>query len=514
MKTESTKIIGEVFQEISDLVTPTMGARGRLAVLRQDLDKPTLTDDGVSVARLALSQEGLRKLPAVSMVEGAAATEKEAYDGTTLTVLLTNEFYKLGLKWTKPKILGGKGMHPQVAADRIKELTERTLRYLDTDDCHAEMFEGYVKQLATITTKIPAIGELCSKAYDKAGKDMNVMIEHDINGLETKVERTDGMTIESGYMSEVMGEFCNQGDSTVFENAAIVLLSEGIMTQTQMAGFLRSIPQGEIPPLVFMITPSFNPESLKIILDTLVPNAQKGMLKFQMVFLNEESTDELYMDIAAYTNGKVQDAALGTSNYTLQYCGHADKITIGQKRTIIQNTKTPEIKALVDERTRIYNDLLKNHRHELGINREASIRRRLSNISNGITRIKLAVPTVTEYMTIKLKLDDAIGAVRKAFNDGLVVGGGATLAYISGFKDMKDFKPALLAPIKKILRNAGIEGKTFRDAVRNAVDHRMSFDVVKKTNTTFYDSYASVATSVRNAGSIAENYIRAFIVVG
>lgn len=503
MQTASTKIIGETFQKISDMVTPTMGAKGRLAVIEQELDKPVLTDDGVTVARQALGMTGFERLPAVSMVEAAANTEKEAYDGTTLTILMTNEFYKTGMNWTKPKWMGGKGLHPQEAADLLEAKVSSVRNLLK--QATREITIPLVSKLATITTKIPAIGDIVTEACEKAGSEMNVVIEHDMKLKDTTIEHTSGLVLNSGYMSDVMRTFCNEGSKTVFEDAALVLLSEGLMTQTMLLNFFKSLPE-EIPPLVFIITPQFNPESLKLLLDTLVPNQNKG-LKFQFIFLNEEKSDELYLDIAAYTNGQIQDAALGTSNYVMGNCGTASKIIIErEKATIISNGD-------VSERIQSYEEMLSEHKFELSVNTEASIRRRLSNLKTGLVKIKLACPTVTEYMTIRLKLDDAIGAVRKAFEFGVLPGAGKALAQIA--KEVPELKDALTAPMKTIMRNAGYE-KEFKKVV-NAPDCSVmdvkSHLIGDAIDLGIIDGFSSIDTAVKNAASIAASYIRSFILI-
>ena len=112
---KARKQIKKVFQEVNDMVVPTMGAKGLLVALDNDFGKSTLTDDGVTVARQAIYMENMDKMIAVDMIEAAATTEKEALDGTTLTILLTNEIYKYGY-W---QIMRGK--HPQVVADKISE---------------------------------------------------------------------------------------------------------------------------------------------------------------------------------------------------------------------------------------------------------------------------------------------------------------------------------------------------------------------------------------------------------
>jgi len=106
MRTSKIDVVAKTFSKIADMVTPTMGARGRLAVLNDEFSRPILTDDGVTVAKEAFGMQGFERMIAVSMIEAANNTEKKAYDGTTLTILLTNGFYKQGLRWIR------RGMHP------------------------------------------------------------------------------------------------------------------------------------------------------------------------------------------------------------------------------------------------------------------------------------------------------------------------------------------------------------------------------------------------------------------
>lgn len=501
MKSSNIKVVGETFQKIADIVTPTMGAQGRLAIIAQDMDKPVLTDDGVTVARTALSLEGFERVPAISMIEAASNTEKEAYDGTTLTVLLVNEFYKLGMHYIKHR-----RWHPQMAANEIENFAKNIIR--DIRDKRTELEDNQVSQLATITTKIPAIGDIVYEAYKAAGKDMNVVIEHDMKETRTKIEHTSGLILNSGYMSDVMRNFCNENSKTVYENAKLVLLAEDLWTQTQIIQFFKTIPASDPNPLVFFVTPKFNPESLKILLDALVPNSDK--IQFQFVFLNEDATDELYLDIAAYTNGYIQDAALGTSEYRYNHCGTAEKIVIErEKTTIIASGDT-------SKRIESYKQMLEDHAYELSINTEASIRRRLSNLQTGLVKIKLACPTVTEYMTIKLKLDDAIGAVRKAFDEGILPGAGKAMQSIAASigAGHRAEKKLLAAPMKQILANAGYS-KLFRKTTSNprAVVDVKSGAIVDAINAGIIDSCSSISTAVKNAASIAASYIKAYVII-
>lgn len=503
MKTSNTHIIKKTFQKIADIVTGTMGAKGRMAVINDEFGRPILTDDGVTVAKECLHLEGFEKMLAIAMVEASSNTEKVAYDGTTLTVLLTNELYKQGLRWVK------RGMHPQIAADRLLTLVNQVRQQLIVNKFKPT--KEQIQQLATITTKIPLIGELVAKAYDKAGDSMNVIIEHDRKELNHSIEHTDGMIINAGYFTKELGQLCNDGDKTVFTNAHLVLLAEGQLTQIDLSNFFKSIPQDNIKdPFVFFITNAFNPESMKMLLDTLISN----QITFQMVFLNEANPEEVFLDIAAKTDGLIQSSALGTSEYLFNYCGLADSITIeADKTTIIRNTID---KKKLESRIQDYKKEIKDKKYTLGSIRENQITRRLANLESGVTKIKIAVPTITEYMTIKLKLDDAIGAVKCAIKNGVLIGGGKAL-YNLGITTFKELRKPLTAPMKTIIKNSGLK-VGLSDSLLIKANPEIGInvktgEVVNLIGDGIIDSFDSIDKALENAVSIAANYLRAYIII-
>jgi chaperonin GroEL len=498
MQTSDIKIIKETFQEIADMVTPTMGAKGRMAIINDEFGRPIVTDDGVTVAKECLNFEGIKRMVAISMIEAANNTEKSAFDGTTLTVLLTNELYKAGLKLIES------GWHPQTAADWIQEQVEGIRKVLP--EHRMDLTEANVKDLAIITTKIPQVGDLVEQAFVASKKTMNVMVEHDRKGSESSVEYTSGMTIDSGYMTESLRQLCNDGDATEFVNANVVLLAESIFTQKDIGSFFKSIPQDKlVEPFVFVVTNAFNPESLKIMLDTLVSNK----MKFQILFVNDSRQDEVFADIAAYTNGTKQDAVSGTSGYMFKDVGHADKIRIEERKAYIQNSKVNETK--VSERILSYKKELDEFKFNTGMVRLAVLTQRLSNLESGITKIKIAVPTITEFITIKLKLDDAIGAVKQALTKGVVLGAGKTLYNIA--KEFPKLEKVLHSPMQTIINNAGLsldESKIKDSNVGLDVKTKEYVNLIKAG---IIDSYASIDHSLKNSSSIASNYLRAYILI-
>lgn len=477
------------------MVVPTMGAKGLLVALDDDFGKCTLTDDGVTVAKQAIHMDGLDKMIAVDMIEAAATTEKEALDGTTLTILMTNELYKLGYNMIK------KGKHPQVVADLIEK--EIKIARADLNLQRMQLADKHVKDVATISTKIPMVGEIVADAYKECGKDMNVLIEHDRDNMGVKIEKTDGFSIDSGYMSDAMRNLCEDGEKWEAENCHIILLKEGIMTQAGLGNFFKSIPADNIKdPFVFVMNPNFNPNTLRLLIDALI----KNQMKYQFIFVNEAKMDDVYMDIGAVTHATVQDASAGVGDYLFEYCGKSDKVTIEIDKSIfINKTRYPEI----DGRIKVYKEKLKK-KYKLNSVDEALYTKRLSALKNGIIKIKVGVPTVTEFKTLHLKLNDAIGAVRKAFEKGVVIGGGKALYNVAEMNKNLTIYKVLKAPMRQILQNAGVKNiprKSVLSSKNKGVDVRTN-KVVNLMNQGILDSYSSIDEALKNASSIACSYLR------
>lgn len=499
MKTRDTKIIKETFQKISDIVTPTMGAKGRMAIIADEMGRPFLTDDGVTVAKECLKfDEPFERMVATSLCEAAHNTEKSAFDGTTLTVLLTNEFYKAGLKLIKA------GIHPQVAADTIAKETNKLLIDLDSQRMSiTKSNKKLVQDVAIITTKMPMIGELVYQAYLKAGDNMNVLIEHDRKGLTHSVEHIEGMVLDAGYFSESLRSLCGNDGKFYAENAKLILLAEGILTVNGMKALLGSI-ENNTTPLIFFVDKNFNPDSMKELMDALVSNR----LPFMFVFINDNNPEELFADIAARTGGTIQSGALGTIDYTLDLAGTAKKIVIEQDKTTILAYRNEEaIKA----RLEYYNNELKEKKFNLGFVRADIINRRIANLDKGIVKIKLACPTVTEFATIRLKLDDAIGAVRCACKDGVALGAGKTLYLLS--EKFSYIKEALQSPALTILKNAGIRADKKVLASSTEGYNVVTGEIVDLKEAGIIDSLASIKAAITNGSSIAVEYLRGYILI-
>lgn len=500
MKHITPEVIKETLQLASDIVTPTMGPKGRLAVISDEFSRPYLTDDGVTVAKELLNlDDPFKKMVAISVVEASSNTEKSAFDGTTLTVLLLNEFYKAGLK------LIDAGEHPQTAADKIKSATEDAVKKLQQHciKITPENSGKLIRDVSYITTKIPEIGELVYEAYTHAGDAMNVVIEHDRKIDTSVVEHIDGMVVDSGYFSPELQKLAGEDGIWKRDNAKIFLLSEGILTVNGLKGLFASIPDRSTP-LVFVFSRDYNPDMLK----GLIENLSANKFDFMLMFVNDARPDEVFLDIAARTGGKIQSATYNTTDYVYGYAGTAEHIEVEiDKTTIISKGDPEEIK----HRLNSYKKELKEHEFTTGYVRADILNRRMANLGAGVTRIKIAAQSVTEYRTIRFKLDDAIGAVRCAMRDGVLLGSGKSLYLLS--KELPLIRDALRSPTKKILENAGytLNEKLALDKTRG-LDARTGLEV-DLYEAGIIDSYTSIETAIKNASSIACSYLRAYILI-
>jgi chaperonin GroEL len=496
--TKETNIIKDTFQEIADIVTPTMGAKGCLAVIQSEMGHPILTDDGVTVAK-SLRYEGMKSIVASSMIEAAHNTEKIAYDGTTLTVLLTNELYKVGVKLIEA------GLHPQNVAQIIEGECKYILSHMKPMDI--EFNAERAQSLALLTTKMPAVAALVAEAYNHSNQ-LNVMIEMERVEPLHSVEHTDGMLLTEGYYVDSFTALCNSGNTTDFLNARIVLLAEGMMTQNDLIQFFNSIPGSNIKDnFVFVIAKTFNPESLKMLLDMLVQN----QMKFQFIFINEANPNEIFLDLAAYTGGSIQDASRGTTNYKFQNAGFTPHIVIKKNETIISKNNLKDVSEAINQRLEEYNKENSEYKYNLSQTRQYTITQRIANLTGGVTKIKLALPTITEFSTIRLKVDDGVGAVRCAIKNGLVLGGGKYLYDWAKDSNIIVIEKALRAPLETITKNAGLAIEELEvGLIGYNVNTGAKANLVEEG---ILDSFDSIYHAFNNASSIACNYLKAFIII-
>lgn len=483
---DALQVVRDTFKEVHDLVVPTMGAKGLMAIINDPFGQPTLTDDGVTVIKSLQHFEGFKQMILKSMIEAAHNTERLAFDGTTLTVQLLWKIFEYGYN----RISAGE--HPQVVGDSIDEIIKQVIEKIEPIEMESHM----VKHVASIATKIPELGEVIERVYDVAGKDMNILITHAQGSKGMKIEHSDGMILNSGYMTPALKD-----NGQEFDHARLALLKSGAFSKLSMNKFFGSITDHDVP-IIYVVTPDFNPEAMRMIIETSMNN---NMI-FQFVFLNEGATEDLYLDIAALTNAKIQDAAYGIKEYTYDMCGVVEKIKITQYSTVINNPSNEQ----VEERVAQYRDRLDKQKYNLSERDKVMITNRLGSLTNKLVKLRVGAPSLLEFSAIKLKLDDAIGAVKKAFEQGVTIGGGKALYNLRN--DFKDFSSVLESPHRQILKNAGFETVPDYRTTAWGIDVATGRKVELVTSG-IIDGYASVYYSLVNASSIAVPYLKMYTLI-
>lgn len=478
----------EIFKNIHDLVVPSMGAKSLYAVIDDPMGQPVITDDGVTIAKSIGNMSGYHKLVAKSMIEAAHNTEKEAYDGTTLTILLTYEIFKLGCELIED------GLHPQEVSDMLKEVFDTV-----NDDIEVmQMTADHVKDLATISTKIPALGAAVEAAFKKTGPGMEVAIEHKPNNKEKlKLVHSEGMSLRSGYSIQELAD--NVTEAPV---ARLALLKEENLNQIELQRFFGSIPvEDKEIPIIYVTTTKVNPEVMRIIVDTSVNQG----LPFNFLWIEEALVDEVFMDLSIISGGKIRSHRYGVKEYTYEMCGTVTDLVLDIDKCTMNGINKAE------KRIEYYEKTLEDPDRKMDDMTKFLIEQRLASLKNGVVKIQIGAATRLEYSTIRLKLDDAIGAVRKAFRDGIVLGGGKALYNLAGANKYELIREILREPHRRILTNAGLTEKKYRTK-REGVDVTTGLKV-DLIDAGIIDSYTSVYQSIKNATSIATNYLRAYTLI-
>lgn len=490
------KKILETLKELNDIVVPTMGARGMLAAIEEEMDRPTLTDDGVTVVKhCTRTGDKFKDMVIMGAIEAAHNTERIAYDGTTLTIMMVYELYKKGFELIQ------KGMHPQTAANEIELGVKRCIESIKAGKLEVDD-SGMVESIATISTKIPEVGHYVSEAYKLSGKSMNIIVEHDRSGFDgIRIEHVKGYKIDSGYFSEAMRAFCNvDGESTEFEGCRVCLLKDGIVNAGFVSKFMASIPKENVgDPILFLMDAGVNPEGLRILLNAAVTNN----LKCQFVFINEPRADDIYLDISDICSGGVQDSDTGKKDYLWSDCGVAEKVRVDIDGCLIIG------EGNVSGRLKSYDKRLSKDKYALSESERALIEKRMSALTSGVTKIKVGVPTIIAFKTMKLKFDDGIGAARMALKHGVILGGGKALWNIND----KLLGDVMKKPLETICYNAGVKVKG--RAIKN---ERFGYNVVTGlacdlAKERILDGYCSIEQALINGSSIACQYLKCYLLM-
>jgi len=492
---------------LADAVRVTLGPKGRYVVLDKKFGAPTITNDGVTIAREIEVEDVFENQGAQLVREVATSTNDVAGDGTTTATLLAQAIVREGLKNVAA------GANPMALKRGIEQAVDSVVEDLKGQSKEVNGRED-IARVATISAREREIGDVIANAIEKVGKDGVVNVEEGQTfGLE--LEFTEGMQFDKGYLSPYMVTDPERMEA-VLEEPYILVANQKIGAIKDVLPVLEQVIQAGKPLLI--VAEDVEGESLA----TIVVNKLRGT--FTAVAVKApgfgDRRKRMLEDIAVLSGAEVitEELGLKLENTKLQQLGKARKVVVDKDTTTIidGNGKTDAIKARIKQlKAEIENT-------DSDFDRE-KLQERLAKLAGGVAVVKVGAATETEMKEKKHRVEDALQATRAALEEGIVPGGGVALLNaaesikLDGFGDPDErtgaqiIVRALEEPLRQLAYNAGLEGSVVVNDVRSAakgqglnVDTNEVEDLVKAG---IIDPTMVTRSALQNAASIAKNIL-------
>jgi chaperonin GroEL len=455
---------------VANAVKVTLGPRGRNVILDKGYGGPTITNDGVSIAREITLKDKFENMGAEIVKEVANKTNELAGDGTTTATVLTQALVREGLKQTTMGLnsMAVRAGMEHAAVDVVAALHAMATKISSIDE---------IKQVATISAENAEIGEKIAETIDKVGKDGVVTVEESQSfGIET--EFTEGMEFDKGYVSPYMVTNPERMEAE-YKNIQILLTDKKITSVQEILPLLEKIAQTGKKELV-IIADDVEGEALA----TFVVNKLKGGFSVLAVKAPGygDRKKELLADLAVTTGGTVisEDIGLKLENTELSQLGKADRVVSTKDNTVIVGGAGE--KSAITERVKALKGQVENITSKFD---KEKLEERIAKLSGGVAVIKVGAATEMEMKYLKLKIEDAVNATKAAIEEGIVPGGGTSLARAAAIveKDILAKKnlsneeligynivlKALEMPLKQIADNTGkVDGAVIVQKVKDA----------------------------------------------
>jgi chaperonin GroEL len=511
---ESRQAILRGVNLLADAVKVTLGPKGRNVVIEKKFGSPTITKDGVTVAKEIELRDGLENMGAQMVREVASKTSDVAGDGTTTATVLAQAIFREGVKTVAA------GANPMALKRGIEKAVTIIAGKLDKegnrvngelDKLSKPVTGEMIAQVGTISANNDeTIGKIIAEAMKKVGKDGVITVEES-KTLETQLEVVEGMQFDRGYLSPYFVTDPERME-VALENAYILINEKKISSMKDLLPLLEQIAKSGKPLLI--IAEDVEGEALA----TLVVNKLRGTLQVAAVKAPGfgDRRKAMLQDIAILTGGKAitEDLGIKLENVQISDLGQAKKITIDKDNTTVVEGKgkhaeiegrVKEIRSQVDKTTSDYD--------------REKLQERLAKLVGGVAVIKVGAATETEMKEKKARVEDAMHATRAAVEEGIVPGGGVALARCAAALDkvkaegdeqigINIVKRAITEPLRQIVENAGEEGAVILGKVLESKETNYGFnafsneyeDLVKAG---VLDPTKVVRTALQNAGSIA-----------
>ena len=490
--------------QLTDAVRVTLGPKGRNVVIDKKFGSPTITKDGVTVAKEIELSDPVENMGAQMVKEVATKTSDVAGDGTTTATILAQAIFREGLKSVTA------GVNPMAIKRGIDKAVVAVVKEL-AKTSQATSGKKEITQVASISANNdPEIGSLIAEAMEKVGKDGVITVE-EARGLETELETVDGMQFDRGYLSPYFVTDSEKMEAAL-DDAYILIHDKKISAMKDLLPLLEKVAQTAKPLLI--IAEDVEGEALA----TIVVNKLRGTLKICAVKAPGfgDRRKAMLQDIAVLTGGQVISEEVGfkLENTVVSDLGRAKRIIVdkddttiidgGGKEKDIQG-RIGEIKTAVDKSTSDYDT--------------EKLQERLAKLAGGVAVINVGAATETEMKEKKARVEDALHATRAAVEEGIVAGGGVAFLRAQPVLDkMKVGKEeqigvdivrrALEEPIRVIAENSGAEGSIVVERVRNAKSRNYGYNALTDTyedlvKAGVIDPTKVTRAALQNAASVA-----------
>ncbi|CAJ1225945.1 chaperonin GroEL [Lactiplantibacillus xiangfangensis] len=448
--------------QLADTVKSTLGPKGRNVVLEQSYGSPTITNDGVTIAKAIDLEDHFENMGAKLVSEVASKTNDIAGDGTTTATVLTQSIVNEGMKNVTA------GANPVGIRRGIEEATKTAVDSLHAM-AHQVKTQEDIAQIASVSSASQETGKLIAEAMEKVGHDGVITIEES-RGVDTSLDVVEGMQFDRGYLSQYMVTDNDKMEADL-DNPYILITDKKISNIQDILPLLQSIVEQGKPLLI--IADDISGEALP----TLVLNKMRGT--FNVVAVKApgfgDRRKEQLQDIAVLTGGTVitDDLGLELKDTTIDQLGQANKVTVTKDNTTI--VEGAGAKDAIKERV----DFIRNQISETTSDFDKEkLQERLAKLAGGVAVVRVGAATETELKERKYRIEDALNATRAAVEEGFVPGGGT--AFINVIKDIAALKEegdvqtginivkrALEEPVRQIAENAGLEGSVIVEKMKD-----------------------------------------------
>jgi chaperonin GroEL len=488
--------------KLANAVRITLGPKGRNVVLDKKFGSPSVTNDGVTIAKEIELEDPFENLGAQMVKEVATKTQDVAGDGTTTATILAQAIIKEGIKNVTA------GANPMYIKKGIQKAVDAVVEELKAKS--KKVKEDEIGNVATISANNdPEIGKLIADAFAKVGKDGVITVE-EARGMETTLDVVEGMQFDRGYLSPYFVTNAERMEVTL-EDAVILIYDKKVSSMKDLLPILEKVAQMGRPMLI--IAEDVEGEALA----TLVVNKLRGTLQVCAVKAPGfgDRRKAMLEDIAILTGGRVisEEAGFKLENTTVADLGKAKRITIDKDNTTIVEGagKLADIKARVTQIRRQIEETTSEYDKE-------KLQERLAKLAGGVAVINVGAATEVEMKEKKARVEDAKEATRAAMEEGIVPGGGIALLRaakaLEKVKELGDaaigvdiIRRALEAPLRQVATNAGAEGSLIVEHVLKQAENigynAATGEYVDMFKAGIVDPTKVTRSALQNAASVA-----------